>query len=304
MNKAGTSLVATLAALGEAAAAAQAVDFPCARLNDGGTRIYEAIGPRIAAKSASPVRLKRNAVLADDRHDLQTRWRTPDDTALSTDGGTARPLAFRTYRIANMSTPCTSMSRDTLFGPRNRDGSYALRCLFDTDGDGLFDAFRAHGELVSYNSRTGAIGKAAVTAPPTRPLPKPMRLADGGTDPSPDFAPKVLSRIRVGKLTKDSAELIFASGVTAGPEIFGGLLGRPGGQSVQMPLREGDWTGPHGARLTLTRKGGDWYASVPDGYGVPPRLQCGGSVVEVGDSFTVMTDGGMSMFSRTNLPVE
>jgi hypothetical protein len=285
------------------AAVASAGEFPCDKLADEGYRIFEGIGGAEAG-SAEPVRLKKKALLARDRHPLATRWLTLDDQALATDGAKLPSLSFRAYRIDNSTRFCTSTHRDGVFGPRTQHGQFLLRCLIDQDGDGRYESYRAHGELVSYNSRTGKTGAASGIVPQARALPKPVALTESASakDPNPAFAPRIFSELRVVDITDQSVTLSSAAHVAMLPGSFGERFrGSEEEGTFTVPLREGNWTSPTGRTFQFSRKGKAWYAASSGPAPSPAKLQCGGSVVAIGDKFTIMSDGGMSVVRLSDL---
>ena len=277
--------------------------FPCERLQNEGFRIFESIGAPEAQPSA-PVRLKKKALLARERHPLTTRWLTVDDQALATEGGKFPAVPFRAFRIDGKPSFCTSVHRDSLFGPSTQDGQFLLRCLIDQNGDGRFDSFRAHGELVSYNSRTGKSGEPTGVVPAVRPLPKPLALIESAAakDPNPTFAPRIFSELRVQAMTDQAVTLESNSHVAMLPGSFGERFrGSEEAETITVPLREGSWTSPSGRTILFSRKGKDWYAAMAGGGASGAALQCGGSVVAIGDKFTIMSEAGMSVVRRADI---
>jgi len=293
------------AAMAAQPAADQPGAFPCGSLGNEGYKIFEGIGAPAEPPTAAPVRLKKNALLAVERYPLETRWLTFDDAALASDGGKLPPIPFRAFRIDGSRAYCTSTWREAVFGPRNQDGNYLLRCLVDEDGDARFESFRAHGELVSYNMRSGKTGKPTGAVPPTRRLPKAVALVESAAvrDPNAAFAPRLVTELRVVKLTAQDVTLGLETQVAMLPGRSGERFRGAGDvQTMTVPLREGTWTSPAGTSIVLTRNGRDWFAAVAGRSGPPARLQCGGSVVDTGTMFTIMSEGGMSVVSRRNLP--
>jgi hypothetical protein len=295
-----------LAGLAAAAQAADAGDiFPCDKLGDGGFRIFEGIGPLAERKPAVPLRLKKGARFRRETYPLLTRWLTFDDQALATEAGKFPPMAFRAFRIDGERRYCTSMFRESVFGPRVADGNFHLRCLYDQDGDGRLDSYRAHGELVSYNMRTGKTGRPSGNTPPRRALPKPVTLIETGStsDPNPAFAPRITEDLKVTKIGPGEVTLAAVAEVSTLP-AGSGLRGVGKGRTMTVPLREGLWTSPDGRTLELSRKGSEWFALL----GGEPRstagLQCGGSVVVTGTQFTILSEGGMSVIERRSVPAQ
>jgi hypothetical protein len=287
----------------QAAAPEPVQPFPCEKLEEEGLRVFEGIGPAAEAPAPAPILLKKKALLLRTRHPLLTRWLTFDDAALATDGGKLPPLAFRAFRIAGKVTFCTSTRRESVFGPNAQDGNFLLRCLVDEDGDGRYESHRAHGELVSYNSRTGARGKPTGAVPPLRALPRPVRLveSDAVKDPNAAFAPRILSELRVAAITDSDLVLAASSQVVMLPDPVGGRFRGGEADRITVPLREGTWTSPAGQTLVLSRKGKAWYAR-PAPAAVPGALLCGGSVVATGSAYSIMSEGGMSVIGRSSLP--
>lgn len=302
MTVSGASRLIVLAvAMAAQSTGAATADFPCERLGDDGYRIFEGIGAPAGAQAPAAVRLRKGAVLAAERYPLQSRLLTFDDSALATDGGKVPALPFRAYRIDGKPTFCTSSWRETIFGSRDRDGNYMLRCLFDEDGDGRYERFRAYGELVSYNMRTGKRGQPSGSEPTRHDLPKAVALIESESvrDPNAAFAPRIVSEIRVGKVTANEVTLRFISHVATLPGRSGEIFrGASEPETVTIPLREGNWSSPAGRSIALSRKGRDWYATAAPASGSTARLLCGGSVVDTGTSFTIMSDGGMSVIGK------
>jgi hypothetical protein len=290
--------------LSAAQAASVGGGFPCEKLRDEGVRVFEGIGAPDAQPSA-PVRLKKKALLARQRYPLTTRWLTLDDQALASEGGKFPAVPFRAFRIDGKTIFCTSAHRDSLFGPRTQDGNFLLRCLIDQNGDGRFESFRAHGELVAFNSRTGKSGEPTGAVPGVRPLPKPLALVESpaAKDPNPGFTPRIFSELRVAGVTDQAVTLQSMSHVAMLPGSFGERFrGSEDQETWTVPLREGSWTSPSGQTILFSRKGKDWYAALAGGAAASgATLQCGGSVVAIGDKFTIMSEGGMSVVRLNDL---
>ncbi len=290
-----TSFFAAFLAAAQALAGADS--FPCEKLGEEGVRIFEGIGPAAEPVAIAPIRLKKGVLLARERYPLTTRWLTFDDLDFATDGGKFPALAFRAFRIGGKSSFCTSTFRENVFGPR-QDGSFLLRCLVDEDGDGRFESSRAHGELVSYNMRTGKTGRPTGIVPPLRPLPKPVALVENeaATDPSPFFVPRIVSELRVRGVGPETLTLVAATEVAMTPGPGGGRVEGGGDEQVMiLPLREGSWTSPSGRTILLSRTGKDWHARLSGAAPAPARLLCGGSVVGTGTLYSIMSEGGMSV---------
>jgi len=306
MTMSGASrLIVLAAAMTAQSTAAATMDFPCERLGDEGYRIFEGIGAPTEPQAPAAVRLRKGALLAAERYPLQSPLFTFDDGALATDGGTVPALPFRTYRIAGKPAFCTSTWRETIFGPKDRDGNYMLRCLFDEDGDGRYERFRAYGELVSYSMRTGKRGQPSGSVPTRHDLPRAVALIESASvrDPNAAFAPRIVSEIRVGKVTANEVILRFISRVATLPGRSGEIFrGASEAETVTVPLREGNWISPAGRSIALARKGTDWYATVAPASTSTALLLCGGSVIDTGTSFTIMSDGGMSVIGKGNPP--
>jgi hypothetical protein len=286
------------------AVAAGGDSFPCDKLGEESVRIFEGIGPAAEPAAAAPVRLKKGALIARERYPLVARWLTFDDLALATDGGKFPAVAFRAFRIEGKPSFCTSTVRENVFGPR-QDGTFLLRCLVDEDGDGRFESSRAHGELVSYNMRTGKTGRPTGTVPPLRPLSKPVALVENeaARDPSPLFAPRIVSELRVRAIGPETLTLVAATQVVMSPGPDGGRVEGGGDEQVMtLPLREGSWTSPSGRTILLARQGKDWHARLSGAAPAPVRLLCGGSVVTTGTLFSIMTEGGMSVVRGPDAP--
>ena len=284
-------------------AAAQVASFPCEQLGDSGTRVFDAVGPAAAPRSSAPVRLRKNALLARERFPLEAASFTFDDAALATDGGTLPALSFGAYRIGGALRFCSQESRDGVFGPRNRDGMYMMRCLVDSDGDGRFEGFRAHGELVPI-SRSGKTGAPTGIVPPLHPLPRPVALVRSAAAPDAQLrdAPRLVVETRVSGLTATAATVRTRAQVMIYPGQSDERIGADYESVAAIPLREGRFELGFGRTILLARNGKSWQALLGGSTSAPAELQCGGSVVAVGSTFTILRDGGMSVLSRRPLP--
>ncbi len=276
--------------------------FPCDKLGDEGFRVFESIGSE--SQPAAPAQVKRKALIARTVLPLSSRWLTLDDAALATDRGKLPAIAFRAYRIGGTLTYCTSTRRDALFGADDRSLHFLLRCLIDADGDDRYEAFKPHGELVPYNSRTGKTGTGTGIVPQARPLPKPVALIESSAakDPNPAFAPRIVSELRVAAVSETELVLGATTQVSMLPGGSGERFrGSQDEARITVPLTEGEHALPDGRALRLARKGKGWTA-VSGRAARIADLQCGGSVVAIGDRYTIMSDGGMSVISAANLP--
>jgi hypothetical protein len=299
-NLAGAAALA--AALSAQAAAQPPVPAsPCERAADPerAYQIHEALGPAGATRAAAPVRLKRGAVIARETRPFAVRWMTLDDAALATANGTRPAIAFRAYRIAGAQAFCTTAVRDDLFAADTGPGRFLLRCLEDRDGDGRYESYRPNTELVAYNMRRGRIGAPSGAAPVSAPLPRPVRLVEGGQDVNAGMAPRVEAELRVVAIGPGEVTIRSSNSVAALPRALARMLrSDAGGTTFAVPLAEGTWTSPEGWTLSLARSGRNWAASAGGSWGARAAFLCGGTVVDTGSSYAVLGDGGYAIFAK------
>lgn len=299
----GYELIAATMLAAAQPAGEPAASFPCDKLPEGAL-LFEGVGAPTGPAATAAVALKKGARLTRHTYPLATRWMTLDDNVLATDGGKFPPIYFRPVWAEGQRRLCTSTVRDNVFGTPRSDGTYLLRCLVDQDGDGRFESSRAFLELVSYNLRTGKTGKPSGGIAPTRPLPKPVGLVEGGAggERGPAWTPRVVEDLRVIEMTEAEVTLASRGFVQRGAGAGGSLSGKGVGETFTLPLREGRWSGPDGLELVLSRKGKAWLASPAGSPRSGARLQCGGGAVQTGDEITLMTEASMNVLSSRPVP--
>jgi hypothetical protein len=299
-NHAGAlALAATLSA--QAAAQPPASTSPCELTSapDGAFQIHEALGPASDVRRAEPVRLRRGAVIARETRPFAVRWMTLDDPALATANGTQPAIAFRAYRIAGAEAYCTTARRDELFAGETGPGRFLLRCLEDRDGDGRYESYRPHTELVAYSMRGGRIGTPTGAVPFSAPLPRPIRLVEGGQDVNALMAPRVEAELRVVAVGPSEMTVRSSNSVATLPRAVARMLrSESGGTTYAVPLAEGTWTSPEGWTLALARSGRNWTVAAGPSWGARASFLCGGTVVDTGSSYAVLGGGGHAFFEK------
>jgi len=281
-------------------AQAPAHDFPCERLRADILEVRDgfgaATGPALGA-----VRVRRNAVLLDQTFGLVAETFTLADDDLATAGGTMPPIVFQKYRAGEALLFCTQMRRDNLFGAGEGSHQYALRCLADRDGDGAYESFSRRIRLVRIESGRGppapaaapeAVEQVALAAPVRLVSRAGLDLREGG------YKPRARSRITVRNVDGGNVEIRFSDGISLMPAGVEDHILEAAETIVSVPMTNGAEVPILGRRFRFARQGGRWTAAVLDGDGRPPRLHCAGSVVETGDTFTILTPGGQTVVAR------
>jgi len=307
MTLRGLWLCTVLAASSISPAMAQGVPFPCAELDRGEPRIFSDLAPNSAESVDMPVAVRRGAILARQERLFLSEWMTVADTALATASGTTSPILFRPYRIAGAKRFCTMTQRDDIFGPPPAAGNYLLKCLVDADGDGQFEAFRRHGELVSYNLRTGERGSPSGIVQQDQPLQVPFALVPTSMPKTPmmGFEPRLQSRLDIIKMDKAEITLRWRTQVSTEP---GKAKFRGGGFEERhvMPLQDGARAALGEYTVELHQTGRKWTATAsPDEQQAEYRV-CDGSVLQAGGLFWIVSALHLASYDpdKSNKPVQ
>jgi hypothetical protein len=296
------SLAAVLALFG----AEEAREFPCEALGDELLEVHEGFAPAAAAVQGA-VAVKKKAVLFDATAALRTKGYTLAEPLPAAD--VPAPI-FRPYRRGGQAQVCTGRRSDALFGAGDMKEQYMLRCLQDGDGDGRYEGFIRWGKLVPMRDVPRVISAEdadrAPETPELRPLPRPVALVEREdlADPNDFMKEKARMRITVARVQGQEVQLRFSATMTPPipDHIPGGSWMSVAETLVTMPMTESGEVPFAGTRIRFAKSGRGWTASVPDGFGRPPRLICSGSVAEVGDSFTILGAGSKMNVARSSLP--
>jgi hypothetical protein len=212
-------------------------------------------------------------------------------------------MSFRSFLINGRPRLCTTTLRESVFGPPNADGDFLLRCLLDRDNDGRFESFLAYADTVRFNRFTRRVEEPSNSFAQVRLLPKAVGLIEHRPqDRKTDLIPRVIEDVRIAGITADRMTLAARAWVAMGPGSDRALGSGGKGPTLDVPLREGIWTSPGGARLQLSRKGKDWFALALAPGRSSARLQCGGAVVATGTDYTIMSETGMSVVTEPRPP--
>jgi hypothetical protein len=293
-------LMATAAA---SAMSAAAPDFPCHKLADSTVEVFDALEESIAA-ALGAVEIRKKARLFERRQKLAAAaFAIADAGPAPVDGRATAPMTFRKYRSGAETLLCTQKRDDALFGAGDTRAQFMLRCLVDRDGDGAYESFVHKAELVPYNMRTGRSGPSSGTVPGILALARPIRLVPAAAPARPDpFASaEVLTRISVAWVKGEVVGLRFSGGVRRGPDSLADRMMDGAEAEAVLPMAEGIETPVLGTRIRFARSGAKWTGAIQSGFGREPRLLCGGSVIEAGDTFTILTPGGQSVIARSSL---
>lgn len=278
--------------------------FPCEKLGNGLLQVYDSF--KAPAAAPAPVQVKKKAVLYQQAAPLLARTFAIGEGAISG----AERLVFSPYRSGSQSLFCTRGRSDALFGAGDEASQFLVRCLADRDGNGTYESFTRRGPLVRADRMPRTL-PAASEAPEDSallPLSRPLTLVEkpGLIDPATSLMqPRALTRITVSALHGNQVELKFSGQLTSVPDHVAGMFGMASQEAVYMlPMTAGATVPVGGTRIRFDKSGSRWTATVLDGFGPAPALRCGGTVAEVGDTFTVLGAGGQAIIARASLPTE
>lgn len=283
------------------------VPFPCDKLT-GEHRIVAAIGPALSPATRSAVKVKKKAVVANQERPLLWHWSKPEGAIGSVVPYQKPQLFFRRYLIDGNVQNCAEGRRDDVFGANDAAQQYLLRCLVDADGDGRFEAYRRHVELVRMDERTMKPGPSLGVEQSDESLVQPFRLvpATEAKAFNSAFELRIRSVIGVKEVRKDTVVLQSHSRVDTFPRDLGDRSSNPpNSPTVELPLQHGLDTLVDGTRIVIAGSSGKWTVSAPDGFGETAQLICDGRVVETSAGFAILHAGAMTILQKGGAePVE
>jgi hypothetical protein len=277
--------------------------FPCGKLSKGEYRIVSGLGPADTPASAVPVRIRKGATVLKQRRPLLTATRKPEGLIGAMVPYQAAQLLFRPYRIDGEPSYCADGRRDDVFGDKDREQHYSLRCLVDQELDGTFEAYRRYGELVRIDNRTGKTDPPSGVEQSDEKLVKPFSLVSAeGAQGDQRFGQHFLSSLHVKSLAKDMVTISLRSYLGLGMELMNKGFREGAKETIaEIPLREGFETIVDGTKLRISRSKRDWFIAAPEGLGGQSNLLCGGSVFYAGGLYNILYAGGFAAVSQSQL---
>jgi hypothetical protein len=287
-------------------AAAPAPSFQCDLIKEDMAEIYTGISApenylsikiwkRLLNRKADGVIVKQGAVLNNQRQLLEyDRYRIADPVAAG-----KRPILFRKYMVGAAVRMCTAASSDKIFGKGDSKLRYRLRCLADTDGDGQYDATDFVGKYVRYSVITGKNVTLPMPDKARTMLNAPIELIqDQQVQPKKPALPSYLySQISVDRLDGDIAELrlSYTVNITQNTNQFRKLAGD---RTVDIEMADGkEYTLDNNIiKFTQTEKG--WIATLIASSGAPAEIECGGRVIALPRSYTIVTPDQQTVLRR------
>jgi hypothetical protein len=260
--------------------------FSCDVISDDMVEVFSGIGPPsiLPIKHSGPIAPGTEIFAADTP--LLLRYYTPGNQ----DFKRPKQTIFRDYIVDGAPRICTATPDNRLFGKGDRNRRFRLRCLIDDDGDGAYEAAMPVGKYVRYNPVTGRIVTGPQPPPSRITLPAPIRLTGGKGAPNvKSIAPSFInSRMIIGAIEEDTAEIIINSAVNVTPEEPDyALVGDR--KIIVAKLVDGAGFEAEGARFEITQSAAGWNITVRDYQGPNATLQCGGQIIAMPRSQTWIT---------------
>ena len=281
---------ALLASASQPIAAQPAQSYPCDRITADLIELYNGFGAPSATSGAAVMIANGAQIFASDIPVAFTRYRA-EGTGLAL----KKPVVFRSYIVAGENRYCTPSADNRLFGKGDTKKRFKLRCLIDDDGDGMYEAAMPYGPYVRINPVTGAV--VTTPQPPAAriDLPNPVTLTLDANVPLRKASHQsfINMRVHIGAVEGDLAEIFADSAVNVTPDEPGyELVGSR--ETVLARLIDGSEFEAGGARMIIrqsTDKKGNpiWTAQVTNYPAVQADLQCGGKVVALPKTATVIT---------------
>lgn len=277
--------------------------FTCKEVSSRDLRVYRSLGLPVNKVQTASVKVKKGAVIVDEERAFLADWFKPEGGVGGVIPYKQPQIVFSLYLIDGQERVCSTQRHEDVFGSGEEKPQYLLRCLQDADGDGRFDTFHRHGELVSYNPYSGKTGTATGTPQVDHPLVQPLKLVTT-EDPAvatARFAPILRSVVQILDVTKNSLTLRATSqvaGMAFDPKR------RPvddqiPSTEIEVPLNDGAEVLIGPTRVHIARTSSGWEVSAPDGFVNEAKLICGGTVLETPQTFTIFQGGGFGVLRRS-----
>lgn len=263
----------------------QAVPFACDSITENMVEIFSGFGAVSANFGESKPLKSGEEIFAAD---------TPISLKKYTIAGSSlaqkRSVIFREYAIEGATKFCTTSPSNTTFGRGDTKRRFHLRCLIDENGDGLFEAAMPYGKYVRHNPLTGWIVTGPQAPPAVTLLPRPIGLVEHADAKLTDRKriSEINTRIKIGAIEEDTVEIIINSAVNVTPDEPGYEL--VGDRNIAVVrLFDGNSVEVEGAKIEIRQGEKGWAVRVSDYAGPKSELQCGGKVIALPRSFTIVT---------------